>query len=226
MLTQTPTKNPRPKRKRYFGMTAGQAATIAGMGVFICAVFGFAIVLLLDNPSQGSQVSQKVYPTAALPTDAPEPTRTPRLPTKRPPQTSAIASTRSVKSTFEDRGYAFESAKPVMDQERWMGRSSNGEGLILLDLRGSPDLVGTQLFLAIVNDEDLVKQAAYDIAIYLVAVLPDWSDSARWISDNLKDVLLTGEDAYTTFRGVPIRVSRSGGEEIGYFLAITIGEIP
>jgi hypothetical protein len=67
----------RPKRKRYLGMTAGQLATIAAMSVFICVVFGVAIALLLDNPGQSSQVSQKISPTA-------EPTKTPRKPTPIP----------------------------------------------------------------------------------------------------------------------------------------------
>jgi hypothetical protein len=71
------TSRARPKRKRYFGMTAGQVAILAGMSAFICVVFSVAIVLLLDNSSQYSAPSpQPTY--TPLPTYTLLPTYTPQ----------------------------------------------------------------------------------------------------------------------------------------------------
>ncbi|CAG0970062.1 hypothetical protein ANRL4_01194 [Anaerolineae bacterium] len=226
-MTQTLTKKTRPKRKRYFGMTAGQLATIAAMGAFICVVFGVAIALLLDNPSQASQVSQKVYPTAALPTDISEPARTPLTPTKQPdPVTSGLdVSTLKVKSVMENEGYVFESLDPVMGQERWLGSSSNGRGPLGVDLRGSPRLVGSQLFFVVPDDNELLQQIGHDMGLYIVTVLPNWSGGIKWIKDNAEDVMLKGREAHTTYDGVPIRFSLTYALD-NNFVFVTIGDFP
>ncbi len=232
--------NQRPKRKRYFGMTAGQVAALAAMSAFVCVVLGVGVALLLDSPSQSSQANQKIYPTVAFHytpwlTDTPEPTKTPQPPTRtpRPPTKQPVSvtsglgvSTSLVKATMEDRGYVFESAKPVAGHERWMGRSQNGKGFAVVDLRGSPNVVGMQHFFVISDDLDLMRQVGKDAGVLIGTLLPNWSDASQWMSAHVQDVVLTGKEANTSNNGVPIRVSRTGDDSLGYFLAITIGDIP
>jgi hypothetical protein len=188
------------KGNRWHNPKTAVIIAVAAISAVLLLIIGYALYI-----GSRSSVPQQTYSLQKQP---------------EPVTTGLNVSTLEVKSAMEGEGYDFKSVNPAF----WEGTSPTDNAL--LDLYGSPTLLGGVLMFGPSADTELMRQISKEAGAFIGAALPTWQDSSRWIADHLEDVFLTGKEASTIHNGVPIRISRLGTEDTFVAIQITIGNIP